>query len=238
MNRARAVGVAAVATAGLVAWLVLGSWALAASSAPTGNKAAIVLYHRSEAAMAAYQGLAFSGGGTSYTIDHAIPGFAWGATPAGYKRASDDVSVIQRGGVVVEEVDMLSAPGEPSLVIWTAGATRWVVQLQRPGACVWAVPAKGGGMFATVGQPFVEPDGSTFAALQRSGRVEIVRSTYPDQAATAQETDSINAVSGLWQSSTTVYRGDPRGVFATSMSAFRYTRAKPLVPLPPARRCH
>jgi hypothetical protein len=227
----------AVAAAGVVG-LVFGSWAVAASNAPTGNATAIAFYDRSEAVMAGYQGLAFSGGGTSYEVVRAgaVP-FDFGVTQAGFKRAADQVLVVQRGGVVVEEVDTLSAPAEPSLVIWKEGPTQWVEQLQRPGACVYAVREAGAADFATIGQPFVEPAGSNFAALKHSGNEDIVLSTYPDEGTTAHETDRINAASGLWQSSTTVYLGGPYSGSSTSMSAFRYGRVKPLVSLPAVGSC-
>jgi hypothetical protein len=231
------IGAVAAAAAGLAA-LAPGSSAVAASDAPTGNRAAIVFYDRSEAVMGGYQGLTFSGAGASYKVAQTggVP-FALGVTEAGFKRASDQVLVVQRGGVVFEEVDTLSAPGEPSLVVWKEGPTRWVEQLQRPGACVHAVDAQGAADFATIGQSFVEPEGSNFAPLQHSRGDETVLSTYSDEGATAHETDHIDAASGQWQFSRTVYIGGPFGGGTTSMSAFRYARVKPLVLPPPAGRC-
>ena len=105
------------------------------------------------------------------------------------------------------------------------------------GAGVNALMAQGAGDFATIGQPFVQPEGSTFAALRRSGDEQIVRSTYPDEGATAHATDHINAMSGVWNSSAVVYLGGPFNGFATSMSKFNYARTRPLVPVPSLGQC-
>jgi hypothetical protein len=213
--------------------------ALAASDAPSGNAAAIAFYERSAAATSAYQEIDFRGAGTSYEVrPNSHPTlFALGSTPAGFKRASDDVKLIQRHGVVVEEVDRFSTPGEPSLSVWKEGPHKWVGQLQRPGACASAVTAAGAADFATIGQPFVEPEGSTFAALKRVAGETTVVSTYADEGATAHETDTINATSGLWISSSVIYRGGPFDGNATSMSTFRYKHTAPVIAIPPAGRC-
>jgi hypothetical protein len=149
------------------------------------------------------------------------------------------VSVIQRVGKVVEEVDRLSAAGEPSLVLWIEGPSKWFFQVQRPGACVTKLRGEyGAANFATVGEPYVDSSGSAFAALQRVGAEDVVRSTYRDEGAHAQEIDTINAASGLWQSSAVVYRGGPYPAPAsTSMTSIRYTRVAPIIQPPHTGHC-
>lgn len=222
-----------------MAGLVSRSAAVAASNAPAGDRAAIAFYERSEADMAGYQEITFRGVGTSYgPATHVGPApFAVGSTPSGFKPASDTVKVIQRGGIVVEEVDTFSAPGQPTLTVWKQGTHKWVEQLQRPGACVYTVAAAGAADFATIGQPFVEPEDSTFALLMRIGGANIVRSTYPDEGATAHETDIINASSGLWISSSVSYHGGPFTGFATSMDMFHYDRTARVIAVPSAGHC-
>jgi hypothetical protein len=232
--------VLAVTVSVSVGWLAGGSVAIAGSNAPTGNKAAIAFYRRSESVNASYESIAFSGGGTSYKIvAHAgteAAKFGFGSTPKGFQHASDQVRVIQRKGVVAEEVDTLSAPGQPSVVVWNEGSSRWVAEVQHPGACVFAVSTFG--IYAYIGQPFVQPDGSTFAALQLAHGDEIVRSTYPDEGFTAREVDAINADSGLWVESVTAYgAGSNQLAYLTSMSGFHYSRDSPLIPEPRIGQC-
>lgn len=237
----RAVKVAAVigVAGALLAASLSVPGAVAASNAPTGSTAAIAFYKRSATAMARYQELMLSGEGASYEVRvHAGPTpFAIGFTPSGLKKATDSVKLIQRRGVVVEEVDTLSAPGEPSLTIWNEGRQRLVEQLQRAGACAYAVTPTGTAAFATIEQPFVDPEGSKFALLMRIGGAYIVRSTYQDEGATAHETDIVHAKSGLWISSVVAYQGGPFNGAATAMDMFRYKRAAPLIAVPRVGKC-
>lgn len=212
------VGCAVVASTGM---------AVAASDAPSGSRPAIAAYKRSEVANASYQEISFVGHGARYGLGKGPNdiSYALAFSPRGTKPASDHVSVIQRAGKVVEEIDKMSAAGQPSLVIWIKGRT-WFGQLQRPGACVKKLTSEyGAANFTTIGEPFVESSGSTFAALKRVGGDEIARSTYKDEGANAREADTINSSSGLWQSSTVTYSGGPYSRPATtSMTSFRYTR--------------
>jgi hypothetical protein len=228
--------------AGVVAAVLVSTGvAVAGSDAPAGNRAAIALYARSAAATARYQEISFLGHGARYAVGKAPNDIAYALAfaPGGSKAASDRVSVIQRAGKVVEEVDRLSAPGEPPLVLWIEGPRKWFVQVQRPGACVKKLAGEyGAANFATVGEPYVDSSGSTFAALQRVGGEDIVRSTYRDEGAHAQEVDAINPASGLWHSSAVVYSGGPFPAPAvTSMTSIRYTRVAPIIQPPSTGPC-
>ena len=65
-----------------------------------------LLYERSAAAMAGYQEITFKGEGASYDprAHHGPTAFALGSVPSGFKSANDDVTVVQRGGVVVDVI--------------------------------------------------------------------------------------------------------------------------------------
>ncbi len=220
--------------------LVSTGTAVAGSDGPAGNHSAIAFYARSAAANARYQEISFVGHGARYSVGKGPNDILYALAFAlrGTKPASDRVFVVQRGGKVVEEVDRLSAAGEPPLVLWIVGSGKWFFQVQRPGACVKKlIGAHGAANFATVGEPYVDPSGSTFAALQHIGGEDIVLSTYMDEGAHAQEIDAINPASGLWQSSAVVYSGGPYPrPAATSMTSIRYTRLAPIVQ--PARISH
>jgi hypothetical protein len=229
--------VAAVVSVGLVST----GTAVAGSDAPAGNRAAIALYARSAAANARYQEISFVGHGARYSVGKGPNDilYALAFAPRGSKPATDRVSVIQRAGRVVEEVDRLSAAGEPPLVLWIEGSDRWFVRVQRPGTCVKKLTGESGAAnFATIGEPYVDSSGSTFAALQRVGAEDIVRSTYQDEGAHANEVDAINAASGLWHSSAVVYTGGPYGGPATtSMTSIHYTRLASFIQPPRTRHC-
>lgn len=81
--------------------------AVAGADAPAGNRAAIGLYARSEAVNARYQEISFVGHGARYGVGKGPNDilYALAFAPRGSKPASDRVSVIQRAGKVVEEVD-------------------------------------------------------------------------------------------------------------------------------------
>ena len=117
-----------MAAAGALGALAIGATiAVAATTPPTGNAGAIAFYKQSRIAMAAYDGIAFKGAGTSYKVIKQ-PGsdtfkFDFGATPRGYSAAVASVRVVQRNGVITEEIDTLKAPGKPALRVWQDGGT-------------------------------------------------------------------------------------------------------------------
>ena len=190
--------------------------------------------------MARFQEITFFGRGLSYHVpSRSGVLYVVGFTPPGFKQARDRVSVIQRQGKVVEEGDRLSPSGLPALTIWHERRDKRIARVQRPGACAQKLSTTTAiNAFSTTGQPFVEPDGSTFAALQLVGGNDIVRSTYADEGATAHEIDEISAASGLWRSSAVVYLGGKYSGAATSMSSFRYTRRAPIIAPPSVGHCH
>jgi hypothetical protein len=199
-------------------------------------------YARSQAAMAAYEGIAFTGGGTSYEI---VPQagvnnfrFDFGETPAGYTKAVDKVTVVAHGGTVVEEIDTLSAAGLPRLRLWRV-AGEFVGEVLVAHACALLIPKTNAG-FVAVGRSFVALGGYHFAKLgtpaNRPG-VRIVRSTYPLAGGTAHETDTIAASSFLWQAQKLVVRGGPFSGASLSESRFRYSRTRKISTPPLVGRC-
>jgi hypothetical protein len=211
--------------------------ALAASSAASGNKAAIKFYRQSQSAMAGYQGISFTASGTSYEILHQAGfdnfKFDFGLTPPGFTRAVADVLVVQRNGLVTQEVDTLRAPGLPTLRLWhTSGVLIGEVMDSR--AC--ALTVTGGGYLAAVGGPYVGVAGR-FAALKRKHGNEVVRTTLAAGGGTAHETDTIDASNGLWKASTFHLRGGPYSGQSLSESGFKYSRLQQLALLPQLGRC-
>ena len=160
-----------------------------------------------------------------------------GSVPSGFRSAKDDVTVLQRGGVVVEEVDTFSAPGAPSLTVWASNSRPRVERLRGAGECVHAVTAAGAADFATIGRPFVDPAGSTFAPLLHIDTNNIVQSTHLHERVTAHETDIISIASGLWLFSSVNYVGGPFNGFATAVYRFRYRRTAPIIQPPAAGSC-
>jgi hypothetical protein len=211
--------------------------ALAASSAPSGNKAAIKFYRQSQSAMAGYQGISFTGSGVSYEILHQ-PGFDnfkfdFGSAPKGFTHGVADVLVVQRNGLVTQEVDTLRAPGLPALRLWhTSGLVIGEVMDSR----VCAVTVTGGSSFVTVGGTYVGIVGR-FAALKRKHGNDLVRTTYAAGGGTAHEADTIDASNGLWKASTSRLRGGPYSGQSLSESGFKYSHLQQLALLPQLGRC-
>lgn len=189
--------------------------------------------------MAAYQGIAFKGGGTSYKVIRQPGGdtfkFDFGATPQGYSTAVATVRVVQRRGVITEEIDTLKAPGKPALRVWQDGGTE-VGELLTAKPCTELIPANSAS-FVTVGHRFVGLSGRFAALSAPSGSLRVVRSSYALAGGTAHERDTIAAASHLWRASHLVIAGGPYNHSFLDESDFSYSRLQRFVTPPTPHRC-
>ena len=224
---------------------VIGPLAIAATGATatvvrtSGDASAISFYKGSRAAMAAYQGIAFKGGGTSYRVIRQAGGdvfkFYFGAVPKGYSAAVAHVRIVQRKGVITEEVDTLVAPGKPALRLWQSSGPE-IGELLTAQPCPELVPANPAS-FLTIGRRFVGVRGR-FAKLKGVGSApRIVSLSYPLAGGTAHERDTIDSTTDLWLLSHLVVAGGPyNGNFLTE-SNFSYKRLQRFLAPPKLHSC-
>ena len=186
--------------------------------------------------MAAYQGIDFTGGGTSYKV---FPGdgfkFDFGSTPRGYSAAVASVRVVQRKGVITEEVDTLKAPGKPALRVWQDGATE-VGELLTAKPCTELIPSNSAS-FVTVGHRFVGLSGRFGALAALGGSLRVVSSSYSLAGGTAHERDTIAVASHLWRASHLQIAGGPNNHSFLTESDFSYSRSQGFITPPPLRKC-
>jgi hypothetical protein len=220
-------------TAALVAVAgVCSAGALAASSGPTGNEAAIKFFERSQSAMAGYEGILFSGGPASIKI---LPQkgydlfqvFTGGSPPSGYSRAVDDVLVVQHDGLVAEEVDRLSAPGKPAIDQWQGAKGEAVAEVLDSSPCGFSLTA--GDHYVVVGSGFFGASfsGYRFAALKKeTGGAEVVSATFAAGSGTADQTVTVDASNDLVEAFSIIVHGGPDNGFGLSETDFRYSRTQ------------
>jgi hypothetical protein len=231
----RTITAASVTVAVLVA-------ASVAAATTAGNAKAVTFYTKSQTAMAAYAGISFVGGGTSYKVIPTAGGidnfrFDFGATPAGYTSAVAHVQIVQSGGVVVEEVDTLQTPGQPTLRIWQERTVEVGEVENGAKTCAELIP-KNSASFATVGRPFVVFAGYTFAKLTTpKAGLRLVRTTYPLAGGTAHERDTISAKTHLWRASHLLVTGGPYNKNFLNDSHFTYQRTQAIIAAPRLGRC-
>jgi hypothetical protein len=214
--------------------------AAAAVVRASGDPAAISFYEDSRTAMDAYEGIFFRGGGTSYEVIHQSDGdafrFAFGATPKGYSAAVAHVSVVQRKGVISEEVDTLFAPGKPPLRLWQSDGLE-IGELLTPKPCAELITANSAS-YVTVGHHFVSLH-ARFAALQKDGSASsVVASSYPLGGGIAHERDTINAVTHLWTASKVLVLGGPYAGNSLIESDFTYSHSQSFISEPKLETCH
>jgi hypothetical protein len=215
--------------------------AVAASTVPTGNARAIAFYAKSQTAIKAYEGIHFTGSGTSYEV---IPKkgydtfkFDFGATPRGYHAAVDHVRIVQTNrGEVTEELDTMTAPGLPKLKLWQTSAIE-VGEVVTAHPCVELIP-KNAASFVTLDEPFVLFGGYHFSKLTTpAAGLRLVRSTYALAGGTAHEKDLIAAKSRLWQHSHLIVTGGPYNDNYLTESQFSYLRVAHIKSPPPLGKC-
>jgi hypothetical protein len=226
--------------------------ALAAASGPTGNQPAIKLFEKSVAALAAYQGISFTGHGALYTIIPEPGGTYKGVpqpnfdefnenvggvgVPAGYHAATDQLLIVQHGGLVTEEIDTLSAPGLPMVRQWQGadgGADGEVLTSNPCGLTYtahfhWVVVGAG---FYGASTGFA---GYRFAALSKTAAGDLVTATFAAGGGTATQVATINPSSGLLEDLTFHVHGGSVNGYALSESDFKYIRNQ-TTELPPAQ---
>lgn len=204
---------------------------VAKGTAPSGNAAAIKLFEQSQSAIASYQGVSFMGGGVSYKIESESGwddfAFDLGRTPSGYSRATDAVLVVQHNGLVVEEIDTLSAAGLPGIRIWQTGAETAVGEVMDAHPCTSSFADAN--HYVTVGAPFIGStlSGYQFAAPQKNGAEELVSFTIPAAGGTADDTVTIDAANDLWQALTLQIHGGASNGLAITENNFTYNRTQP-----------
>jgi hypothetical protein len=228
-----------IAIASCAALAALGGGVALAAGA-SGDQRAIAFYRASRTAMAAYEGIAFTGRGTAY---EPVPQggvenfrFDFGSTPAGYHAAVAHVQIVQVGGVVREEVDTLRAPGLPALRLWQGGTVEVGELLTKGRRCAELVP-RNTASYTTLGKPWVALSGA-FAKLEHpAAGLTVVRSTYPLAGGSAHETDTIASASHLWQASRVVVSGGPLSGAHLSETRFSYRRVQGILQPPVLHAC-
>ena len=229
-----------MAACGALAALAIGAAIAAAAVAPpTGNAGAIAFYKQSRSAMAAYEGIAFTGGGTSYEVIRQ-PGadtfkFDFGAKPRGYSAAVARVRVVQRKGVITEEVDTLKAPGKPPLRIWQDGGAE-VGELLTAKPCTELIP-RNSASFVTVGRRYVGLSGRFAKLTAPDSSLRVVHSSYALAGGTAHEQDTIAVATHLWRASHLVVAGGPYNHSFLTESDFRYSHSQRFITPPNLHRC-
>lgn len=231
---------------GVIGLLVALAAAVACPAAPaatfgaSGSRAAIHFYRSSQLAMARYATIRFTGKGTAYKIIRGgVENFAYafGSSPRGFTRATDQVVVVQRGGRVAEEIDTLSADGLPSVRVWRNQAgTNAVGQVLGAKGCP-VLFRNDRNSFVRVGEPFVSLAGIRFMPLQTRGAMTVVRSSYASSGGTAHQTDAISTDTRLWSASRFVLRGGAFSGAALSESAFSFSHRSAFQSPPRNRRC-
>jgi hypothetical protein len=215
--------------------------AIAASTVPTGNARAIAFYMRSQAAMKRYEGISFTGTGTSYAL---VPKsgfdsfeFDFGATPPGYHSAVDHVLVVQTNdGKITEEIDTMSAPGLPKLRLWQTSAIE-IGEVAAKHPCVELIP-KNTASFVTLEEPFVIYGGYHFATLvSPAPGLRLVHATFNLAGGVAHEKDLVSGTSHLWQHSHLIVKGGPYNNNYLTESDFRYMRVARLQSPPALGKC-
>jgi hypothetical protein len=229
-----------IGACGVLGALAVGATvAVAAAAPPTGNAGAIAFYKQSRNAMAAYQGIDFTGGGTSYKVIPQAGGdifkFDFGSTPRGYAAAVASVRVVQHKGVITEEIDTLKAPGKPAVRVWQDGGTE-VGELLTAKPCTELIPANSAS-FVTVGHRFVGLSGSFAALTALSGSLRVVSSSYSLAGGTAHERDTIAVASHLWRASHLVIAGGPNNHSFLTESDFSYSHSQRFVTPPTPQKC-
>ena len=224
----------------MLALAVLGAEVAVAAAPPSGNARAIAFYTKSRTAMAAYQGVAFIGGGTSYRVVRKTGydsfKYDFGTTPPGYKTAIAHVQVVQSGGSVVEEVDTLKARGQPTLKLWQTAEIE-VGEIITAHPCAEIIP-KNSASFVTVGGPFVAFPGYHFAKLGKpSAAARVVSSSYPLAGGVAHQKDTISARTHLWTHSHLVVVGGPYNDNFLTEADFTYSRLLGAESPPALGRC-
>ncbi|HEX4033819.1 MAG TPA: hypothetical protein VHX66_05195 [Solirubrobacteraceae bacterium] len=213
-----------------------------AAATNAGNAKAIAFYTKSQAAMSRYEGIRFVGGGTSYEVLPSSTGadsfrFDFGSTPTGYTSAVAHVQLVQKNGVVVEEVDTLKAKGLPKLRIWQQKSIEIGEVVNGAKTCADVIQ-KNSASFSTIGRPYVGFAGYTFAKLTTpKPGLRLVRTSYPLAGGTARERDTISAKTHLWRSSHLLVTGGPYNDNFLDESHFAYQRTKALVGAPRLGRC-
>jgi hypothetical protein len=229
-----------MAVCGALGALAIGAAIAAAAAAPpTGNAGAIAFYKQSRRAMAAYEGIAFKGGGTSYKLVSQSGAdtfsFDFGATPRGYSAAVASVRVVQHNGVITEEVDTLRAPGKPPLRLWQNGGTE-VGELLTTKPCTELIQANSAS-YVTVGGRYVGLS-ARFAKLTALGTsLRVVHSSYALAGGTAHERDTIAVATHLWRASHLVVTGGPNNHSFLTESDFRYRRSQSFITPPALHTC-
>ena len=221
--------------------LLLAAAAIASAAAAGGNAKAIALYAKSQAAMARFAGISFTGTGVSYEV---IPAngydnfrFDFGTTPPGYKKAVDHVQIVQSGGLVTEEVDTMTAPGLPDLRLWQHGSVGEVGEVMSKTPCAETIPPNNAN-YLTVGKPFVSDSGYQFSAFKKGkhGRARVL-STWSLSGGTAHETDTISRATGLWIHSHVLLEGGPYNGDTLTEADFHYSISQAYESPPQLGRC-
>jgi hypothetical protein len=205
--------------------------AATAASGPSGDAATIAFYRQ---VLSAYRTVpaitATRHGYVSYTVSGSTFHYvAAEVAPPGYRRASESVLVLLRGGRVWKYVDHAAAPGLPSLTIIEDATGLWAALNSRPGACYYKNPRSSGVL--GWGSQFVGVFGD-FAPLRRAGALVTVHSTYPwgKSGAQASEVDQFFARTKYWRSFQVHVNGS--APFTWTMAGFHEGRAPSLTAAP------
>jgi len=228
-----------IAACGALGALAIGTPVAVAAAPATGNAKAIAFYKQSSSAMAAYEGIAFKGGGTSYEVISQPGGdtfkFDFGATPKGYHAAVAAVRVVQRRGVITEEIDTLKARGQPPLRLWQSGGAE-IGELLTAKPCPKLIPANSAS-FVTVGRRYVGLSGRFAKLTVLSSSLRVVRSSFALAGGTAHENDTIAVATHLWRASHLVVAGGPYNNNFLTESHFSYNNSQRFITPPALRKC-
>jgi hypothetical protein len=211
----------------------------AAATPASGDAAAIALERQAQTAMGAYQGISFTGGGTSYRVIHQVGGdtfkFYFGSVPKGFRPAVAHVRIVQRKGLVTEEVDTLVAAGAPPLRIWQSKGVE-IGELLGSKSCPELIPTNPASFF-TVGSPLVAVHGDYVPLAAAAGTARVVRSSYRLAGGTAHERDTIDTATHLWRASRFVVSGGPYNGNFLSESGFAFSRLQRFLAPPTLHTC-
>jgi hypothetical protein len=229
-----------VAVGAALAALAIGCVVSAAAAAPaSGDAAALALERQAQTAMGAYQGISFTGGGTSYRVIHQAGGdtfkFYFGSVPKGFRAAVAHVRIVQRKGLVTEEVDTLVAAGEPPLRIWQSKGLE-VGELVGSKSCPELIPTNPASFF-TVGSPLVGVHGHYSPLAAATATTEVLASSYRLAGGTAHERDTIDTATHLWRASRFVVSGGPYNGNFLSESGFAFSRTQRFLAPPRLHTC-
>lgn len=202
--------------------LALAGSATALAAAPTGDHGSIAFYRQVAAAYSRVGSLTASRHGyLTYTVAGSSFRYQQGERPpAGYRPASERIVAILRNGRTVAYVDHAHARGLPTLTIFEDSTGVWA----SIGGCSYKNPRSSGVL--GWGHAFVGLAGN-FSPLERSGKVVIVRSTYPwGKTGQAAEVDRFSAATKYWQSYSARVTGGT-GAFTFGMNGFKESAARP-----------